>query len=518
MEIILVILALVAILAIVVMAFWLMKKNQKQIKLIELESDNKLLESKLGELESSYKKLESRNNDLESRSNFAEIENSSLKTDLTNREERMQEEKEKNNIMLKQLEEQRKLFAELTKSNSVLLSEFKNIEELFSVEKENNKRLKLQLEEELKKSLELSNNNSSLQARLDALQEKQKDIKREFEELQKNAKLEFEKTANEILNEKSSKFTETNKINIESLLKPLDTSIKEFRENVNKNLTEETKQRTSLEAEIKKIMEQTNLVSEQANNLASALKGENKKAGNWGERVLETILQNSGLEKDIHYFTQDVSYNEENKKIIPDVIVILPNKRKVIIDSKVSLVAYDNYFSSETEEKQNNELTKHIASLRQHINELSQKKYEEIKGSLDFVMMFVPIESAFLIAMQNDRELWDFAFKKKIILVSSTTLISSLKIFEQLWRTDKLNKNYEKIIDDAGKMYDKFMLFLETFKDVGERINRADETYKKALNQLKEGRGNLIKQAQDIRVLGIKTLKSLPDIYEDYDQ
>ena len=196
----------------------------------------------------------------------------------------------------------------------------------------------------------------------------------------------------------------------------------------------------------------------------------------------------------------------------------LPNERKVIIDSKVSLVAYDNYFSSETEEKQNNELTKHIASLRHHINELSQKKYEEIKGSLDFVMMFVPIESAFLIAMQNDRELWDFAFNKKIVLVSSTTLMSSLKIFAHLWRTDKLNKNYEKIMDDAGKMYDKFMVFLETFENIGERINKADETYKKAYNQLKDGRGNLIKQAQDIKDLGVKTMKTLPEKFEDFDQ
>lgn len=476
MEITFIIVVLIALIAIIVMAFLLVKKNPKQIRLTELESNYKLLESRHSELESNYKNLESKSIELESKSNLVEKENISLKTNLTNREERLQEEKEKSS------------------------------------------QLSLLLEQETAKSNSFLNEKTALKASYDALQEKQKDIKREFEELQKNAKLEFEKTANEILNEKSSKFTETNKNNIETLLKPLDISIKEFRENVNKNLTEETKQRTSLEAEIKKIMEQTNLVSQQANNLASALKGENKKAGNWGEKVLETILQNSGLEKDIHYITQDVNYNEENKKIIPDVIVNLPNERKVIIDSKVSLVAYDNYFSSETEEKQNNELTKHIASLRHHINELSQKKYEEIKGSLDFVMMFVPIESAFLIAMQNDRELWDFAFNKKIVLVSSTTLMSSLKIFAHLWRTDKLNKNYEKIMDDAGKMYDKFMVFLETFENIGERINKADETYKKAYNQLKDGRGNLIKQAQDIKDLGVKTMKTLPEKFEDFDQ
>lgn len=470
------VIALVAIVAVVIMAIMLGKEKPEEKNKIELESNYKILESRYSELESNFKKLESRYSEIESNSNLVERENSSLKTDLRNKEERLNEEKETNN------------------------------------------KLSLQLEQQTKNSSELANNNSSLKASYDALQEKQKDIKREFEELQKSARLEFEKTANSILEEKTNKFTQTNKISIETLLKPLDNSIKEFRENVNKNLTEETKQRSSLEAEIKKVMEQTNLVSEQANNLASALKGENKKAGNWGENVLETILQNTGLIKGEHYITQDVHYNEEEKKIIPDVVVNLPDDRKVIIDSKVSLVNYDNYFTAETEEGQKQELTKHIASVRQHVIELSQKKYDDIKGSLGFVMMFVPIESAYLLAMQNDRELWNFAYNKNVVLVSSTTLISSLRIFADLWRTDKLNKNAEKIIENSGKMYEKFVGFLETFEEIGDKINKTNETYNKAFNQLKDGRGNLIKQAKDIQALGVKTLKTIPEKFEGYDE
>ncbi|MFA6933599.1 MAG: DNA recombination protein RmuC, partial [Bacteroidales bacterium] len=243
MNTILIILAFGLFIAVIVLAILLGRRKPEENNNIELESNYKILESRYGELESSFKKLESRYSELESNSNLVERENSSLKTDLKNKEERLQEEREKNAKLSL-------VFEELTNKYNIL-----------------------------------SNNNSSLKAVNEALQEKQKDIKREFEEMQKLAKLEFEKAANSILEEKTSKFTETNKISIETLLKPLDNSIKEFRENVNKNLTEETKQRSSLEAEIKKVMEQTNLVSEQASNLASALKGENKKAGNWGENV-----------------------------------------------------------------------------------------------------------------------------------------------------------------------------------------------------------------------------------------
>ncbi|MCK9163884.1 MAG: DNA recombination protein RmuC [Bacteroidales bacterium] len=502
MEIALIVIVLGLIIAVIIMA--LMSSKNKVETNPELESNYKTLELKYSQLEVNYSLLDR--------------ENSSLKADLRNKEENLNKEVEKNNAVSKQFEDLRKEFSDLTSSNNVLLSNFKNKEEQLSKELEKNNKLIVQLEEETRKSLELSNYNSTLKANNDAIEKKELEIKEEFDKLQKQAKIEFVNLANEILKNKTSEFTETNKLNIENLLKPLDISIKAFRENVNTNLTEETKQRSLLQAEIKKVMEQTTLVSEQANNLASALKGENKKAGNWGENVLETILQNTGLVKGEHYITQDVHRNEEDKKIIPDVVVYLPDNRKVIIDSKVSLVNYDNYFTAEAEEDQKKELTKHIASVRNHINELSQKKYDDIKGSLGFVMMFVPIESAYLLAMQNDRTLWDFAYNKNVVLVSSTTLISSLRIFSDLWRTDKLNKNAEKIIENSGKLYEKFVGFLETFEDIGKKINTTTDSYNKAYNQLKDGKGNLIKQAKDIQALGVKTLKVIPEMFEDYDE
>ncbi|MDD2192174.1 MAG: DNA recombination protein RmuC [Bacteroidales bacterium] len=516
MEIALAMITLGLIIAVIIMALMLSKKKVETN--LELESDYKLLESRYSQIESSSKELEVRYRELESNYNLVERENSSLKTDLRNKEENLNKEIEKNNIISRQFEDIRNQFNDLKSSNNVLLSNIRNKEELLNKELEKNAKLTSLLEEETKKSFELSNLNSTLKANNEAIQKKQEEIKDEFDKLQKQAKTEFVNLANEILKNKTSEFTETNKLNIENLLKPLDLSIKAFRENVNTNLTEETKQRSLLQAEIKKVMEQTTLVSEQANNLASALKGENKKAGNWGENVLETILQNTGLIKGEHYITQDVHRNEDDKKIIPDVVVYLPDNRKVIIDSKVSLVNYDNYFSAEAEEDQKKELTKHIASVRNHINELSQKKYDDIKGSLGFVMMFVPIESAYLLAMQNDRTLWDFAYNKNVVLVSSTTLISSLRIFADLWRTDKLNKNAERIIEDSGKMYEKFVGFLESFEDVGKKINTTNESYNKAFNQLKSGNGNLIKRAKDIQALGVKTMKSIPEIFEDYDE
>ncbi len=378
--------------------------------------------------------------------------------------------------------------------------------------------LETKLEAKTKEYNELLRENSVLNAQNKAIEEKQKDIIREYEEMHKLSKLEYEKIANKLFQEKTDRFMEANEVNIKALLKPLDASIKEFRKKVDDNLTEETKQRTRLKEEIKKVLEQTSLVSEQANNLASALKGENKKAGNWGESMLETILQNTGLIKGEHYYTQDTHYNEEGKRIIPDVIVNLPDDKKVIIDSKLSLVNYDNYFSAESEEVQLSELAKHLASVRNHVNDLSSKKYENIKGSLGFVMMFIPIESAFILAMQNDRELWNYAYQKNVVLVSSTTLISSLRIFADLWRTDKLNKNAEKIIENSGKMFEKFTVFLNTFEDIGKRITSTQDSYNKALGQLKSGRGNLIKQARDIQSLGVKVTKSIPESYDDYDE
>ena len=511
------IIALVAIVAVVIMAIMLSKKKPEENNKIELESNYKILESRYSELESNFKKLESKYSEIESNSNLVERENSSLKTDLRNKEERLNEEIEKNNVISKQFEEQRKQFTDLANSNSALVSDFKNKEELLNKEREKNNKLTYQLEEETKKTSELSNYNSTLKANYDAIQEKQRDIKREFEEMQKSAKLEFEKAANEILQEKTSIFTQSNQKNIEELIKPFKESVKDFKENLDTKLKDQLVQRSTLEANIKNLMEQTNEVSKQANNLASALKSDNKKAGNWGESVLERILEYSGLIKDIHFKIQASYKDDENNEKRPDVLVFLPDNRAVIIDSKVSLVAYDNYFSSETEEEKVLALKQHIVSLRSHIDNLASKKYDDIELALDFTMLFMPIEGAYMLAVQTDSEIWEYAYKKRIILISSTTLISSLKIIQDLWRKDIQNKNALNIVKQGELMLNKLTLFLESFEAVGKSINSAKIGYEKALGQLKEGRGNVISQGEKLKLMGLKIDKQLPKIFEDYE-
>ncbi|MBP1629563.1 MAG: hypothetical protein H6Q15_456 [Bacteroidetes bacterium] len=359
-----------------------------------------------------------------------------------------------------------------------------------------------------------------LKTRYDSLIENQDKIKLEFENLQKTAKLEFEKVANEILKNNTESFKKSNEDNMSQLLKPLDESIKDFKEKIQTNLTEETKQRTSLEEQIKKVMEQASNVSKEANNLASALKSNNKKAGNWGENILETILETSGLEKDIHYETQKTYKDDENRSLRPDVIVYLPDNRAVIIDSKVSLVAYDEYFHSETEEEQNIKLHNHIESIRSHIINLESKKYSDLEQkALDFTMMFIPIEGAYLLAMQNDKDLWSFAYNKRIIIISGTTLISSLRIISDLWKKDKYNKNAIKIAESGEKMLAKLYLVLESIKDLGDKIKNTQKSYDEVINRVKDGRGNLIGQVKQLNELGIKVSgKKMPEIFDDYQE
>ena len=351
-----------------------------------------------------------------------------------------------------------------------------------------------------------------------SLLETQQEVKKEIEQLQAQSKLQFEKIANEILDEKTSKFTETNRLNIKSILEPLDKSIDDFRRNINDNLSKETEQRTRVEEQIKKVMEQTTVVSEQANNLASALKTNNKTMGNWGENILETILENSGLMKGEHYATQKAYSDDDDKTKVPDVLVYMPDNRVVIIDSKVSLVDYERYFSVDLEEEKKVHLEKHIQSIKNHVVGLSGKKYDDITEALDFTMMFIPVESAYLLAMQADPQLWNFAYNKRILLVSATTLISSLKIISDLWRKDKQNKYAAQIVSESEKMYSKLVGFLETFEKIGKSLNTSKDSYDNAFNQLKSGRGNLIGRANKLVQLGVKADKQIPASFKDFDE
>jgi len=357
--------------------------------------------------------------------------------------------------------------------------------------------------------LDLTSQVSKLNANNTFLTEKLNTQKTEFEELQKTAHLQFEKIANKLFEEKTSKFTETNKVNIETLLNPLKEDINKFKTKVEETYDKESKQRFSLEEKVKDLIEQTNKVSAEANNLATALKGKPQKRGNWGEMILERILETSGLTKDREYFIQQSQKDEEGNIYRPDVKVILPDERVIIIDSKVSLIAYDKLVATDNAEEQKIFLEEHIRATTEHINQLSSKKYDDITESLDFTMMFVPIEPAYLAAIQGDTELWAYAYSKRILLVSPTNLIACLKLISDLWRREWQNKNAMEIVKRGEALYEKFVGFTNTFEDIGNSIRASQDKFDKALGQLKEGKGNLVSQAMQLKNLGLKSDKRI---------
>ena len=341
------------------------------------------------------------------------------------------------------------------------------------------------------------------------LNEKLTTQKTEVEELQKTAHLQFEKIANKLFEEKSSKFTETNKSNLETLLSPLKEDINKFKTKVEETYDKESKQRFSLEERIKDLFEHTNKISAEANNLAAALKGKPQKRGYWGEMILERILEESGLTKDREYFIQQSIKDEEGNIIRPDVMIKMPDERTIIIDSKVSLNAYDKYVAAEDAEEQKVFLAEHLKATREHINQLSSKQYDNIHNTLDCTMMFMPIEPAFLLAIQSGEDLWYYAYSKRILMVSPTTLIAVLKLFSDLWRREWQNKNALQIVKAGEALYDKFVGFTQTFEEIGKSISTSQDKYDKALGQLNTGRGNLVMQADRLHKLGLKSDKKI---------
>ncbi len=350
------------------------------------------------------------------------------------------------------------------------------------------------------------------------LQEKLEVQKKEIEALGKKISLEFEHIASRILDEKSAKFTRQNKDNLELLLKPLGENIENFRKKVDEVYDKEAKERFSLGREVQKLVELNKLVSEEASNLANALKGNAKIQGDWGQMILENILEQSGLGRDREYFVQaylkdgDGNYlkNEEGKRMQPDVVIKYPDDRNVIIDSKVSLTAYSRYVAAVDHADRERALKEHILSIRRHVEDLSRKQYQDYAPSLDFVMMFVPVEPAYLLALQQDKELWSDAYRKRILLISPTNLIAALKLIEDLWQREYQNRNAVEIADRGGVLYDKFVGFVENLSNIGAHLDKAQKSYDSAYGQLTEGRGNLIGQAEKLRNLGVKAKKQLP--------
>ena len=370
-----------------------------------------------------------------------------------------------------------------------------------------------------KEVLRFSNEKVQLASEKDALLEKLENQKKEIEEIRQKFQAEFKNLANEIFEEKSKKFNEQNRHNIDEILKPLGEKIKDFEKKVEETYDKESKLRFSLKEEVKMLHESTQKISKEATDLTRALKGENKTMGNWGEVILEGILEKSGLQKGREYFVQASFTGPDGKRYQPDVVISYPGNKHVVIDSKVSLVAYERYINSENSADRERNLKEHLASIRRHIQELSTKSYQDIAdlGSLDFTMMFMPVEPAFVLALSKDPELWNYAYDKRIILIGPTNLIAALKLVENLWQQEYQSRNVAEIARQSGALYDKFVLLLKDLSDIGKKIDDASTAHKNALNKLQTGRGNLIGQVEKIRKLGARAKKEIPQSFLNSD-
>lgn len=322
---------------------------------------------------------------------------------------------------------------------------------------------------------------------------------------------EFKILANQIFEDKSKQFNSTHKEQFEMLLKPFREQITNFSAQSREQFNLESKDRHLLKDELTRLKEMNARLAEDALNLTNALKGENKTQGNWGEIVLERILEESGLRKGIEYETQATLKSGEGKTYRPDVIIHMPQNRDIVIDSKVSLIAYEKFINEDDPHVKTQALKEHMLSISTHIKGLSQKQYEKLEGvnTLDYVLLFMPIEGAFLVALEEDGEFFKHAFESNILVVSPSTLLVTLKTIEHIWRTQRQQDHAKKIVDEAEAMYDKLVLFVEEMQGIGTHLQRTQNSYDTAMNRLKNGRGNLIKRAENMRELGLKPKKLL---------
>ncbi|HRF65934.1 MAG TPA: DNA recombination protein RmuC [Ignavibacteria bacterium] len=358
---------------------------------------------------------------------------------------------------------------------------------------------------------------SAAKTNIDNLEKRLTEQKGELEELQARFTKEFENLAGRILEDKSRKFTEQNKENLDTILNPLKERIADFEKKVNDVYITETKERAALAEQLRYLHELNKQMSEEANNLTKALKGDTKTQGNWGEYILESILEKSGLVKGREFVIQETIKSDDGMNLRPDVIVNLPDNKSMIIDSKVSLTAYESYCSSDEKPVKEKALAEHINSIRKHIKGLSPKEYQNLYGlqSLDFVLMFIPIEPAFALAVQNDAALFYDAFGKNIIIVSPSTLLATLRTISSIWKQEKQNRNALEIAKKGGELYDKLSAFVDDLIEVGTRMKRANESYESAMKKLSEGRGNIIGRAENLKLMGAKASKSIdPRIVE----
>jgi DNA recombination protein RmuC len=352
----------------------------------------------------------------------------------------------------------------------------------------------------------------ALRSQLQYKEERLQEQKRELEGLSKKLESEFTVLADRIFEEKARKFSEQQESGLKNILEPLRHNIQSFKQEFDVRYNDETKERASLKEQIKGMLELNRTLSDQANNLTLALRGQVKQQGAWGEMILESILEYTGLKKDIHYSVQQVSKNADGRTIQPDVIVNYPGSRSIVIDAKVSLVHYEMYTHAATVVEQKDALGQLIRSVKNHIDMLSAKAYHDVAGSLDFVMMFVPLEAAYIAAMQADTSLWQYAYNKRVLIISPTNLVAAMKLVNDMWQRDAVNKQAHDIAIKAGRLYDKLAAFVDNMDKVGVQLSKAQEVWQEAHKQLSSGRGNLISQAEQMKELGAKAGKKISPI------
>lgn len=377
--------------------------------------------------------------------------------------------------------------------------------------------LEAELVLERKKTEELSARMVRAEAAYTNLKEKLDTQKTEIESLQKKFTLEFENVASKILRQNTRDFNEANQKSLGDILNPLKEKILVFERKVEDTYQKGLKDQTDLRAELKKLYDLNSRISEEANNLTRALKSDSKKQGNWGEIILERVLERSGLVKGQEYDTQVRSRTDDGRLIQPDVIVKLPENKHIIIDSKVSLLAYESFINEEKPEKKDSFLKQHIESIKAHVKGLSEKNYQNSSefDTPDFVLLFMPIESAFSAAIQSDTSLFNYAWEKKIVIVSPTTLLATLTTIASIWKHEKQTQNAIEIARQGGALYDKFVGFLKNMEDLGLQIARAGNTYEEARKKLSEGKGNLLVRVKNLKILGAKTTKEMPAAFEN---
>jgi DNA recombination protein RmuC len=415
------------------------------------------------------------------------------------------------------------MFSRNLSEKQLLVEKINHLESQISLGKEEQNRTteflrneidKIQLErEQIRNEKEvLAIQLSKKEADFDHLLERHKEQKQEVEDLQKKFTTEFENLANKILEEKSSKFTIQNQENLKSILAPLQDKILHFEKKVEDTHKESIDYHAALRQQILGLKDLNEQMNKETINLTKALKGDNKMQGNWGELVLERVLEKSGLEKGREYDVQQ-NFTAEGQKRIPDVVVHLPEGKKMIIDSKVSLVAYEKFVNEEDEVLRKNYLQEHIQSLKKHVDQLSSKNYHTLYDieSPDFVLLFIPIEAAFATALNHDNYLYNKAFEQNIVIVTPSTLLATLRTIDSIWSNQKQQQNAYEIARQAGALYDKFYGFVSDMEKIGKKIDDAKSEYGLAMNKLVSGKGNLLNSVQKLKKMGAKTNKSLPE-------